>query len=236
MSDTIVAATQTDAERNNPPRASRKNSEAAETELLTKWGLIELPDVFAMRDGNNIIQERGPCFLCLADGFYGRGTHGTQYQEGEILVVDAHFVPNEHLQPLNRIAGLGYAKWLESLPANQAPIDIGDMSEAAQMLAKNPSVTDLPPDDYQKAVVDLAVRLKLKRMGKDARLLPNMSAHNFAPQSGGKAPPLLGAKMSDMTQRGPGFTQASPASPAGPAGVRRASQPAAALGGQPPNP
>lgn len=220
------------AETAAPPQAKRQKD--GDLELLRKYGGTELPDVFAMRDGANIIQEREPTFLCLADGFYGRGTHGTQYQEGEIVVVGRDFIPNEFLQPLNRAAGIGYARWLESLPANQAPIDIGDMSEASQMLAKNPQVTDLPPDDYQKAVVDLAVRLKLRRMGKDARILPSMSPHNFAAKSGGNAPPMLGAKMSDMTQRGPGFTTAQPAAATGPAGVRRAAAAPAVLGGQRP--
>lgn len=80
-----------------------------------------------------------------------------------------------------------------------------------------------------------AVRLKLKREGRDARDLPVMG-HNFAPQSGGKAPPILGAKMADMNQRGPGQTSAAAVIPAGhSAGARRAtSVPPAALGGQPP--
>lgn len=199
--------------------------------LLAQYELGDLPVMFSMRNGNEIIQEKEPCYACAADGFYGRGTHGTWHQEGEILVMEPRFVPNQHLQPLNRAAGVCYAKWLATLPNNQAPIDIGDMAEAAQMLAKNPQVTDLPPEDYQKAVVQLAVRLKLKREG---RTLPNLSPHNFAPQSGGNAPPLLGAKMSDMTQRGPGFTASGPGAPAGASGVRRAAAAPAAIGGMPP--
>jgi hypothetical protein len=224
---------QTDAEKEPKPTRA-KASVNDDIALLSLYGLAELPEVFAMRDGNNVIQEREPCYICQADGFYGRGTHGTWHQEGEILVMEPRFVPNQHLQPLNRAAGVAYAKWLHSLPNNQVPIDIGDMAEAAQMLAKNPQVTDLPPDDYQKAVTTLAMKLKLKRDGKDARMLPNMSPHNFAPQSGGNSPPILGAKMSDMTQRGPGFTATGPGAPTGQAGVRRAQAAPAALGGQPP--
>lgn len=231
---------QTDAEKEaaaaaSAPRAARaKPAVNDDIALLSLYGLAELPEVFAMRDGNNVIQEREPCYICQADGFYGRGTHGTHHMEGEILVMEPRFVPNQHLQPLNRAAGLAYAKWLHSLPNNQVPIDIGDMAEAAQMLAKNPQVTDLPPDDYQKAVTTLAMKLKLKRDGKDARMLPNMSPHNFAPQSGGGAAPILGARMSDLTQRGPGFTQAAPTGTGGPAGVRRAQAAPAAIGGTAP--
>lgn len=75
-----------------------------------------------------------------------------------------------------------------------------------------------------------AVRLKLRREGKDARELPAMG-HNFAPVSGGKAPPLLGAKMSDMTQRAPGETRTAAVIPSGAAGSRLAHS---SLGGPPP--
>jgi hypothetical protein len=164
----------------------------------------------------------------MTEGFYGRGMTGTFYQEGDIIV--AEFTPNEQMAPLNRAAALKLASWRETLPANRAPIDIGDMSEAAQMLAKDPRVTDLPPDDYQRAVVELATRLKVKRQGKDALELPQL-AHNFAPQSGGKAPPILGAKLSDMASRGPGFTNAQPANASTAGGVRRAAPAPAAIGG-----
>ena len=200
--------------------------------LLARYGLEHLPVVFAMRDGDNqIIQERDACYQCMSDGFYGRGTHGTWHQEGEILVMQ--IVPNEQLQPLNRAAGIAYANWLASLPHNRAAIDVGDMAEAAQMLAKNPEVTNLDPLAYQQAVIKLSEELKLRREGKDARSMPSIG-HNFAAQSGGKAPPILGAKMSDMAQRGPGFTAATVNAPTGPGAVRRAQAAPAALGGTPP--
>ena len=156
---------------------------------------------------------------------------GTYYQEGDIIV--AEFTPNEYMVPLNRAAALKIASWRESLPANQAPIDIGDMSEAAQMLAKDPRVTDLPPDEYQRAVTSLAARLKIKRQGKDAMELVPI-AHNFNPAPGSKAPPILGAKMSDMAQRGPGFSNTPPAGATTQGGARRASVAPSALGGPTP--
>lgn len=214
----------------NSRRAPVVNDDIA---LLAQYGLDGLPEVFAMRDpnGGQIIQERDACYQCMADGFYGRGTHGTWHQEGEILVME--IVPNQHLAPLNRAAGLAYANWLRRLPHNRAAIDVGDMAEAAQMLARNPEVTNLSPTDYQNAVIKLSEELKLRREGKDARSLPGL-AHNFAPQSGGNSPPILGARMSDMTQRGPGFTAASIAATTGPGAVRRAQAAPSALGGTPP--
>ena len=199
--------------------------------LLEHYGLSDLPEVFAMRGENGMIQEREPCYRCTADGFYGRGTSGTWYQEDSILVYED--IPNDYLEPLNTAAALQWTYWRESLPKNRTQIDIGDMSEAAHMLAKDPRVTDLPPVEYQKAVVKLSEELKLRREGKDAKSLPNIG-HNFAAQSGGKAPPILGAKMSEMSQRTPGETKAAPVGVAGGGGVRRAVQPLQVLGGPPP--
>jgi hypothetical protein len=94
-------------------------------------------------------------------------------------------------------------------------------------------VTKLPPLAYQQAVIQLCEELKLRRLGKDARSLPSLG-HNFSSASGGKAPPILGAKMSDMTARGPGFTANTVNSPTGPGSVRRAEAAPSALGGRPP--
>lgn len=211
------------------PKTARRGADADHEALLTRYGLNDLPVVFAIRNGDNsIVQEKAACYQCTADGFYGRGLTGTYYQEGDVIV--AEFVPNEHMQPLNRAAALKFAMWRESLPNNKAPIAIEDMAEAAQMLAKDPRVTDLPPDDYQRAVVELASRLKIKRAGKDYVELPQLSAHNFAPQSGGKAPPILGAKQAAMADRGPG---SGTANATGVGGARRASVAPAALGGTP---
>lgn len=201
--------------------------------LLTQYGLDHLPETFSMRDGDSIIQEREPCYICRADGFYGRGTAGTWYAEGSIIVTD--IVPNDHLEPLNRAAAIKYVNWLSKLPNNRAPIDVGDMAEAATMLAKDPQVLALSSHDFQKAVIKLSEELKLRREGKNARDLPGI-AHNFAPQSGRtNAPPILGAKMAELSQRGPGFTNAQPASTTQNAGARRAGNAgAAAIGGAPP--
>lgn len=198
--------------------------------LLAQHGFSYLPVTFAMREEDGtIIQEKAACYRCAADGFYGLGTSGTWWMEGAIIVTD--IVPNIHMQPLNRAAGLLFAQWQKRLPTNRVAFDMGDMAEASQMLAKNPKVQELNPVEYQAALIKMCEELKLRREGKDARSLPGIG-HNFTPQSGGKAPPILGAKMSDMTQRGPGFTQAAAAVPANhQGGVRRGTS---TLGGEPP--
>lgn len=215
----------------SPLQATVVNDDEA---LLLQFGFADLPHMFAMQTPDGLIQEKSPCYRCSADGFYGHGKEGTWYEEGSIIVMDS--TPNQHTEPLNRAAGTKWAKWAQSLPAHKAAIDVGDMSEAAHMLAKDPRVTELGPVEYQEAVVKLAVSLKLKREGKDARSLPSMG-HNFAPQSGGNAPPVLNAKLSDMTQRGPGSLHAP--GPREQAGVRRAAAPANTsagnvMGGPPP--
>lgn len=214
-------------------RETRRGADADNEARLARHGFADLPVVFAIQNPDrSIIQEHQACYQCMTEGFYGRGIAGTYYQEGDIIV--AEFVPNEQMMPLNRAAALKVITWRESLPQTKAPIDIGDLSEAAQMLAKDPRVTDLPPDDYQRAVTELATRLKIKRSGGTSLDLPQMSSHNFAPVSGGKSPPILGAKLSDMAQRGPGFNQTGPGSPAsGAGGVRRATSAPAPLGGNP---
>lgn len=198
--------------------------------LLEQHGFGDLPEVFAMRnDDNSIIQEQEACYECVADGFYGKGMEGTFYPESSIIVTTE--TPNEFMKPLNKAAGLNYIKWQLSLPMNRAAIDVGDMSEAAQMLAKDPNVTALSPIEYQKTVIKLSEELKIRRMGGVAPHSPSLS-HNFVPQSGGKAPPILGAKVADMSQRGPGTTSASAVIPQGHQSTARRGVPV--LGGNPP--
>jgi hypothetical protein len=203
--------------------------------LLARYGFSDLPEVFAMRDGNEIIQERSPCYRCVADGFYGEGTSGTWYAEGSIIVLER--VPNQYVEPLNRAAGLRWAKWATSLPQGRVFYGIEDMAEAATMLAKDPRVTDLNPIAYQKGLISLCEEIKLRRDGKDARSLPGMS-HNFAPQSGqGSASPILGAKVAQMNERGPGHLHGP--NPGQSRGARRAgatSPVTSPLGGNPPTP
>lgn len=207
--------------------AKTNGIDEADDALLAEYGLAELPVTFSIQNADNsVVHEREACYLCLSGGFYGRSVHGTWYEEGSIIVTDA--VPNSELQPLNRAAGIRCAKWQHNLPKTKVPIDIGDMAEAAQMLAKNPEVTNLNPLEYQQALIRVCEQIKIKRGGKDALDLPAMSPHNFTRHAANsKAPPILGAKMADMGQMTPGQTRAATMVPPGtPAGPRRASVPA----------
>lgn len=181
-----------------------------------------LPEMFAMRqDDGSIVQERNPCYICRADCFLGNFREATLFEESSIVVTGA--VPNQHMEPLNRAAAINYVKWLRRLPEHRAPIDVGDMAEAAQMLAVDPDHTKLNKLEWQRAVVKLATELKIRREGLEAKDLPPLG-HNFARGTRTQAPPILGAKMADMSQRLPGETRFATAIPAHsqPPGTRRA--------------
>lgn len=204
----------------------KANTDDADEALLAEFNLTELPVTFTIQNADNsVVQEREACYLCLSGGFYGRSVHGTWYEEGSIIVTDA--VPNSELQPLNRAAAIRVAKWLRNMPKTRVPIDIGDMAEASQMLAKNPEVQQLNPIEYQKVLLDICEQLKIKRGGREAFDLPAMSPHNFTRHAANsKAPPILGAKMADMGQVTPGQTRAATMVPAGTApGPRKAAVP-----------
>jgi hypothetical protein len=202
--------------------------------LLAKYGFSHMEKTFSMQDPETreIIQEQEPCYQLLADGFYGQGMHGTFFLEGSTIVIKSP--PNQHMKPLNRAAAVNYCKWMESLPQNQTYIDIGDMSEAAAVLAKDPRVKEMTPTQAQRATILVAEGLRLKREGKSAMdLRAGDIARNFAPSSGGNKAPLLNAKMSDLSQMSPGMTRAQQQAPTGPGadpGARRAGSP---LGGTP---
>lgn len=203
--------------------------------LLAKYGMQETEVTFVMRDpnSNQLIREKEACYQLMADGFYGRGLHGTFWPEGSIIV--SHDIPNQHMQPLNRAAAVAYCRWLESLPQNRTFIDIGDMAEAAQILAKDSRVQHMSPQQAQRATIMVAEGLKLKREGKSVMdLRVGDINRNFAPASGGNSPPMLGAKMSDLSAIGPGMTRAATITTGtgGAAGVRRPA--ASPLGGLPP--
>lgn len=166
----------------------------------------------------------------LVSCYLGNGLHGTFWPEGSIIVYPD--VPNTHLEPLNRAAAINYCRWVESLPQNKTIIDIGDMAEAAVILAKDDRLERMTPQQRTIAAIRVAEGLKLKREGKNGMdLRAGDINRNFAAQSGGNKPPMLGAKMSDMSQLTPGMTRAAHAVTGPGANVRKAAPP---LGGPPP--
>ena len=209
---------------------SKEDASDAINDLLRKYGMADLPEVFSIRDdAGGVTQERDATYHCEADCFLGKGTYGTWYQEGSIVVTIE--TPNAHMKPLNLAAAKRYVRWAESLTQADAKVDIGDISEAMTMLASRPDFLQMTPDQRSEAAMKFAVRLKMKRDGKDARELPGLS-HNFTSVNGSKAPPILGAKMSDMAQRAPGETRNTAAIPVGQSGGVRKEQ--EAIGGLPP--
>jgi len=209
-----------------PTGAKRRRNGAPESEadLLAGSGYEHLPECFSMQQDGGIVQEREPCYYIAAETFIGRGREATLFEEGAIVV--SALPPNQNMQPLNRAAALAFARWQSRLPTSSAPIDIGDMAEAAQMLASDPEVLKLNRVDWQKAVTRLAAELKLRRDGKDARELPPMG-HNFVRGPQAVASPLLNAKLSEMSQRLPGETRFATAVPAyGPGAQTRRAAPA----------
>jgi len=208
----------------------RRNTEA---DILVGTEFEHLPVVFAMQnDDRSITQEHDPAYLCRADCFLGSGREVTLYEESSIVVTRAS--PNMQMEPLNRAAAIIYIKWLQRLPQHRAPIDVGDMAEAAQMLAVDPEVLKLNKVEWQQAVTKLAAELKLRREGLDAKELPPIG-HNFARGTRSAAPPILGAKMADMSQRFPGETRYATAVPQfspGPATRRATAAPMNMPGGR----
>jgi hypothetical protein len=208
----------------------RRNPEA---ELLAGSGFEHLPETFAMQmEDRSVVQERDACYYIRSDCALGVGRELTLWEEGSIIVTDA--VPNMHMEPLNRAAAVQFVKWQQRLPANRAPIDIGDMAEAAQMLGSDPEILKLNRVQWQDAVVKLATELKLRREGREARDLPPIG-HNFVRGPRSAAPPILNAKVADMSQRLPGetrFAAAIPAHAPGPTVRRAAPQPMNMPGGR----
>lgn len=190
----------------------RRRRAAPEADPLAGTEFEGLPEIYHLRhDDGSQIHERAPTYLCRADCFLGSGREATLYEESSIVVTNS--TPNEHMEPLNRAAGIAYVTWLQDMPQQGVPIDIGDMAEAAQMLAVDPDHTKLNKITWQEAVTKLATKLKLKRLGKDARAETPMG-HNFARGTRSTAPPILGAKLADMSQRFPGETRFATAVPA----------------------
>ena len=171
-----------------------------------------LPEVFAMRnDDGSVIQEREPTYLCRADCFLGTGREATLYEESSIVVTREK--PNEHMEPLNRGAAIARLAWYASLPQDKVVISIEDMAEAATMCAADPEWAKLNKLDKTKAARKLAIEIKARREGVEARDLPPIG-HNFARSPGRSvAPPLLGAKMADLGARMPGETRFATAVP-----------------------
>lgn len=177
----------------------------AEQEIdLRPSPFADLPEVFTHRNGDNTVSQiKQPCYNLLSPGFYG----DTWYDEGEIIATD--ICPNNEMQPLNRAAGVRFERWLDSLPAERAPITIEDMTEAAFMLAKDPDYGQKSHRERCMAAQKLAVALKERR---DLQLnggvvLPNLPGTAIRAAKSA-APAMANIRVADGNVRGPG--QAGP--------------------------
>jgi len=211
------------------PKGNNRKRNNGDADPLAGSGYENLPECFAMQqDDRSIVQEREPTYYIASDCFLGIGREATLYEESAIVVTSV--VPNEHMQPLNRAAAIAVVRMLERLPASAAPIDIGDMAEAAQLLGSDPEVLKLNRIEWQRAVVRMASELKLRREGREAREIPPIG-HNFTRGPRTAAPPLLNAKLAEMSQRLPGETRFAAAMPAfGPGAQTRRAGPAPMTG------
>jgi hypothetical protein len=173
-----------------------------------------LPPVYCNADGDQI---HDPVYRLLAPGFYD----DTYFLDGEELVIK--MTPNEHMQPLNRSAGERYEQWLGSLPGAGANLKLEDIVEAAHMMRPREGVPELEHDDWTKAVLTLAMKLKEKRTPHGTP--QPLGVHRANPSS---APPMPNAAWSDprtMSLSRPGGNVVhQPKPPAGQA--RRANRPA----------
>lgn len=209
-------------------KGKRRNHDAASPrpaeDILAGSGYEHLPEVFIDHRDGAMVQEREPAYYITAETALGAVREVTLYEEGAIVVTS--LTPNDVMQPLNRAAAVQVVKWLAKLPGRQAPIDIGDMAEAAQMLGSDPEVLKLNRVEWQNAVVKMANELKLRREGKEARELPPIG-HNFIRGVKPGAPPILGARLAAMAEQFPGATRLASAVPAyGPGAQTRRATPA----------
>lgn len=183
-----------------------------EVDPLLGSGYEHLPEVYVkpMQDGT-IVQERDPCYQILEPGaFLGIGREATLWEADSQVVTTQP--PNAQMWPLNRAAALAVLRWRERLPETSAPIDIGDLAEAAQYLASEPEIQKLGRLEYQRELVKFASQLKGKRDDRGVRDMP-LFAHNFARPTQSTAPPILGGRIAEMGQRFPGETRFATALP-----------------------
>lgn len=203
------------------PRQRRRNGDQAPLDVLVGTEFEGWPEV---EQG-----EREAYWQVTSETYLGNPPYRCLQEVGNKIVFGG--IPNDALYPLNRAAAVNLVKWRNSLPQTGVAIDAGDHSEAAQMLAKDPDALKLPPHEWHKAVLELAIANKRRRGERDPRdgmTLPPLG-HNFTHKTS-NAPPLLGARfaqMSDGTFAGAGsFGRApNPQAVLGPGAVRRVGGP-----------
>lgn len=156
----------------------------------------ELPEAYIADAGNHVVE---PTWRLLADGFYGGSDYASRYNEGSILTMN--IVPNHHLEPLNRAAGIAMARWLGTLPAGSDGIINDDLIEAAQSLAQTENLKDMTKAKYGELLLRTAQDIATRRRGG---LAPGMVTDPMVnrPNATG-VPAMLGVAVENA--RGPQF-------------------------------
>lgn len=155
-----------------------------------------LPEVYMTDEGEPVSD---PCWRLLADGYYG----DTLCLAGGVFSMS--ITPNHHMQPLNRAAGQSFAHWLEDLPLESTGLRQDDISDAAFELGSRESIPGMTKDQWNRAVVKLALEFKAKREGGR---VPNLSAlHGVRSLSTDGVRPMPNAVFTDPHLRGFGDQQ-----------------------------
>jgi hypothetical protein len=158
---------------------------------------------FYESDGGARIER--PVYLLLADCFLGRpGGPPAYWEAGTELETD--LVPNEHMKPLNRAAGIAFANWEASLPPPASAVTPDELMEAANILMKSrkPEDPEIPYEIWRGTVYQLAMDLKTRRGGRAP--VPPPSTAIIAPVHGRPVPPMSAGDFKDVTHRDPSIT------------------------------
>lgn len=145
-----------------------------------------LPEQYRADDGEMVSE---PCWRLAADGFYG----DTHWLQGSVLV--ANIVPNHHMIPLNKSAGEAMERWVSSLPLNSAGLKDEDIIEASYMMGSRADIPGMTKQQWQIAMVKLALELKAKREGSSGLRLPELQG--VRPAVRPDAPPMPNATFTD---------------------------------------
>lgn len=142
----------------------------------------ELPEAYTGDDGRPITNPvwRASALLYLGD---------TLWQEGDIVI--ANIVPNAQMEPLNRAAQALHERWLQSLPVQGMNLQQVDIMEAADLLRSESG--KLTTEQFQQALIKLAVSIKAKREGLGTPTLPMQPV--FMAGARGDAPPIANARV-----------------------------------------
>lgn len=152
------------------------NNESASTRL---------PEVFVDATGERVTE---PAYRLTGDVYLGE----TLWEDGEVIITQV--TPNGAMEPLNRAAQVKIEQWLGTLPALGRDLRLEEIVEAANMLRPQEGVPQMSREQYNTAVIQLAVSLREKR---GAGLQVPQPRTTVRSGNGGKIPVMPNARVSD---------------------------------------